>query len=105
MFFIWNGNRAEAQSGYNDDLTMAFGIGVFLRDTALHFQQQGVDMARATLGGIHSTNHLAPNIYSGNNNANKNPYEILRYPSVFADRAGDVVDHHFGLFPTSSLSQ
>jgi len=74
--FVWKNGKAQALSGYNDDLTMAFGIGVFLRDTALHFQQQGVDMARATLGGIHSTNHLAPNIYSGNNNANKNPYEM-----------------------------
>tara|TARA_R110002012_G_scaffold6208_1_gene28231 strand:- start:874 stop:1242 length:369 start_codon:yes stop_codon:yes gene_type:complete len=74
--FVWKNGKAQALGGYNDDLTMAFGIGVFLRDTALHFQQQGVDMARATLGGIHSTHHNAPNIYSGNMSANKNPYEM-----------------------------
>ena len=73
--FVWKHGKAQALPGYNDDLTMAFGIGVFLRDTALHFQQQGIDMARAALGGIHSTNHLAPNIYSGNNQL-KNPYEM-----------------------------
>ena len=28
--FIWNGQKAEAQSGYNDDLVMAFSIGLFV---------------------------------------------------------------------------
>ena len=73
--FIWKHGKAQAQSGYNDDLIMAFGIGMFLRDTALHFKQQGVDMARAALGGIHSTNHQAPNIYSGNSQM-QNPYKM-----------------------------
>jgi len=48
---------------------------MFLRDTALHFRQQGVDMARAALGGIHSTNYQAPNIYQGGK-PNINPYEM-----------------------------
>ena len=73
--FIWKHGKAQALSGYNDDLTMAFGISMFLRDTALHFRQQGVDMARATLGSIHSTNYAAPVIYSGNSQT-KNPYEM-----------------------------
>ena len=73
--FIWKNGKAQALSGYNDDLTMAFGISMFLRDTALHFRQQGVDMARASLGGIHSTNYKAPNIYQGGNQY-KNPYEM-----------------------------
>ncbi len=33
----------------NDDLVMSFGIGMFLRDTSLKFQQQGLDMTRAAL--------------------------------------------------------
>ena len=48
---------------------------MFLRDTALHFRQQGLDMARAALGGIHSTNYQAPNVYTTNNGV-KNPYEM-----------------------------
>ena len=48
--FIWKNGRPEAQTGYNDDLVMSFGIGMFLRDTSLKFQQQSLDMARATLG-------------------------------------------------------
>tara|TARA_Y100000389_G_scaffold202384_1_gene247484 strand:+ start:351 stop:1934 length:1584 start_codon:yes stop_codon:yes gene_type:complete len=73
--FVWKNGKAQALGGYNDDLVMAFGIAMFLRDTALHFRQQGVDMARAALGGIHSTNHQAPNIYT-NSNRVKNPYEM-----------------------------
>ena len=48
--FIWNGQRAEAQRGYNDDLTMAFGIALWVRDTALRLHQQGIDLSRKTLG-------------------------------------------------------
>ena len=73
--FVWKNGKAQALGGYNDDLVMAFGIAMFLRDTALHFRQQGVDMARAALGGIHSTNYQAPNIYQGGK-PNINPYEM-----------------------------
>ena len=38
--FIWKNNRAEAQSGYNDDLVMSFGIAMYIRDTALRLRQQ-----------------------------------------------------------------
>jgi len=73
--FVWKNGKAQALGGYNDDLVMAFGIAMFLRDTALHFRQQGLDMARAALGGIHSTNHRAPSVYTTNNGV-KNPYEM-----------------------------
>ena len=41
--FIWKYGRAEAQQGYNDDLVMSFGIGLYVRDTALKFRQHGLD--------------------------------------------------------------
>lgn len=47
--FIWNGSRAEAQRGYNDDLTMAFCITLWIRDTALKLRQQGMELNRKTL--------------------------------------------------------
>ena len=53
--FIWRNGRPEAQSGYNDDLVMAFGIGMYLRDTSLKFQQHSHDMTRAALGGMTKT--------------------------------------------------
>jgi hypothetical protein len=45
--FIWAGGRAEAQTGYNDDLVMSFAIGLWVRDTALKLRQEG--MARTKL--------------------------------------------------------
>lgn len=48
--FIWNGQRAEAQRGYNDDLVMSFGIGLWVRDTALRLRQQGIDLSRKAMG-------------------------------------------------------
>ena len=53
--FIWMHGKAQAQSGYNDDLVMALGIGLFTRDTGVKFRQQGMDSTRAALGGISST--------------------------------------------------
>ena len=70
--FVWKNGRPEAQTGYNDDLVMAFGIAMYLRDTSLKFQQHSHDMTRATLGNISKTTYIGA--YSSNKN--KNPYEI-----------------------------
>ena len=40
---------------YNDDLGMSFGMGLYVRDTALKFRQQGLDITRATLGSFSKT--------------------------------------------------
>jgi hypothetical protein len=53
---------------------MSFGIGMFLRDTSLKFQQQGLDMARAALGGIKSNKSSYSGGYS--NNSTGNPYNV-----------------------------
>jgi hypothetical protein len=75
--FIWMHGKAQAQTGYNDDLVMALGIGLFTRDTGVKFRQQGMDLTRASLGGISST---AGN-YSGAGmsklpNGAANPYQM-----------------------------
>jgi len=79
--FIWKNGRAEAQTGYNDDLVMAFGIAMYIRDTALKFRQRGIDMTKQALqntivnrtayGGAYGTGANAQNPYDmkvGNNN-------------------------------------
>ena len=53
--FIWQGGKAQAQSGYNDDLVMSLGIGLFTRDTGVKFHQQGMDITRRSLDGISRT--------------------------------------------------
>jgi hypothetical protein len=63
--FIWKNGRAEAQTGYNDDLIMSLATACYIRDTALKFAQQGIDLTRAALGSIKS--HNTP-IYTTNVN-------------------------------------
>ena len=72
--FIWRNGRPEAQRGYNDDLVMSFGIGMFLRDTSLKFQQESVDRARAALGAVKSNSTTWSGGYSPNNV--ENPYNM-----------------------------
>jgi hypothetical protein len=50
--FIWKNGRAEAQGGYNDDLVMAFGMGMYVRDTALKFKQRGIDLTKQSLNNM-----------------------------------------------------
>jgi len=73
--FVWRNGRPEAQPGYNDDLVMSFGIGMFLRDTSLKFQQQGLDMTRAALNNISKPNSPS-GVYSRIGAANPYMQEI-----------------------------
>ena len=50
--FIWKNGRAEAQSGYNDDLVMSIATAMYVRDTALKFKSQNLDLARAAINNI-----------------------------------------------------
>jgi len=71
--FIWKNGRPEAQVGYNDDLIMAFGIAMFLRDTSLKFQQESLDRAKAALGNVSKNDYYTPGVVSG---GTKNPYTM-----------------------------
>jgi len=73
--FIWRNGRAEAQTGYNDDLVMAFSIGCYLRETAFKLRQQGMDMAKSMLNNINNTTTKYSGGYSSDS-ALKNPYKI-----------------------------
>ena len=76
--FIWNGQRAEAQRGYNDDLVMSFGIGLWIRDTALRLHQQGIDLNRKALGhfgksqGVYSATQQTPKEWKWNSGDSEN---------------------------------
>jgi hypothetical protein len=50
--FVWKNGRAEAQSGYNDDLVMSFSIGMYIRDTALKNKAQGIELTKAAISNI-----------------------------------------------------
>jgi hypothetical protein len=72
--FIWHNGKAQAQSGYNDDLVISAGIGLFLRDTALKYQSSGMDITRASLTGMSKTGYNS--IYPTAPNGFQNPYQI-----------------------------
>ena len=72
--FIWRNGRPEAQSGYNDDLVMSFGTAMYIRDTALKFKTQGMDLTRAMLNNITVVKTNQQGIYG--TNFNSNPYNM-----------------------------
>lgn len=52
--FIYRSGKAEAATGYNDDLVMSFGQGLWVRDTALKLKQAGIEINRAAVANIRS---------------------------------------------------
>ena len=50
--FIWNGSKAEAMKGYNDDLVMSLGIGLWVRETALKLRNEQIEYNRAMVSKI-----------------------------------------------------
>jgi hypothetical protein len=71
--FIWINGKAQAQNGYNDDLVMALGIGLFVRDTGLKFNVQNLELTKASIMGISSTKSSVRYDLPMNF---QNPYEI-----------------------------
>jgi hypothetical protein len=82
--FSWNGSKVEALKGYNDDLVIPFGIGLWVRDTALLLNNKRIDLTKKSLGLIAKTTNgvVASNtpsalpIYSNSNSNNTNPYNF-----------------------------
>ncbi len=50
--FIWKNGKAIAMEGYNDDLTMALCIGLWVRDTALRLRQEGIELTKTAVNAI-----------------------------------------------------
>ncbi|MBC8422072.1 MAG: hypothetical protein H8E03_01475 [Pelagibacteraceae bacterium] len=68
--FVYNGRKAEAMSGYNDDLVMSFGIGLWVRETALRLRAEGVALQKKSLAGI----DMNPGVYVSENNPAKDAW-------------------------------
>jgi hypothetical protein len=62
--FIWRNGKAQAQSGYNDDLIMAFATALYVRDTAIRMRQQGMDLSRATMNSFVNLNQRTQGVYN-----------------------------------------
>jgi len=53
--FVWENGKAQAAENYNDDLVMALGLGLWVRDTALRLRNEGILLTRKMLDKIHVT--------------------------------------------------
>ena len=58
LTFVYINNRAEAMTGYNDDLVMSFAIGLWVRDTALRLRTEGIELTKKTLSRMNDTEGL-----------------------------------------------
>ena len=61
LTFVYINNRAQAMTGYNDDLVMSFAIGLWVRDTALRLRTQGVELTKKTLSRMMDNEGLYTN--------------------------------------------
>jgi hypothetical protein len=76
--FIWKNGKAQAADGYNDDLVMAYCICLWIRDTAIRIQQEGIDRTRAQMNSF--TRVTSQQNYSNTPlipTANKNPHNVM----------------------------
>jgi hypothetical protein len=73
--FIFMNGRAEAMRGYNDDLVMAFAIGLWVRDTALRLRQQGINLTKTALSGISTNTTQFDGVY-GVSDVNEDPWRM-----------------------------
>lgn len=71
--FIWKNGRPEALQGYNDDLTMALCIGLWVRDTALRLRQEGIELTKMALD---KTKYELGSMVYTSQVRNHNPYEM-----------------------------
>ena len=74
--FIWKDGKAAAQPGYNDDLIMAFGMAMYVRDTAMKFRQRGLDITKAAMSNIGVNRVSYQGGFNAVNQQNENPYKL-----------------------------
>lgn len=72
--FVWKNGKAQAQTGYNDDLIMSYSIGLYLRDSAIQYRAQGIDMQRAVLNSMQKSTSFSP--VNQLNQPKVNPYQM-----------------------------
>jgi len=73
--FIWHGSRPEAMNGYNDDLTLSFSIGLWVRDTALRLRQERMELSKQSVNSFATTGISMGNGYN-NSKFRPNPFEM-----------------------------
>ena len=73
--FIWKNGKSQAMQGRNDDLVMAFAIGMYLRESSLRFKKTAENLTYASLSSMTRTGEGRP-IYNTERNNKSNPWNM-----------------------------
>jgi hypothetical protein len=73
--FIWKNGKAQAMQSYNDDLVMAFAIGMYLRETSLRYRKTAENLTYAALNSFTKTQDTSIS-YNANTHYNQNPWAM-----------------------------
>jgi hypothetical protein len=68
--FIWDKGKVVAMNGYNDDLCMSLGIGLWVRDTALRLRSESIDYSRAMTNGMRKSEYTGSSAVFTNKSSN-----------------------------------
>ena len=84
--FIWDNGKAQAAENYNDDLVMAFSIGLWVRDTALRLRSEGILLTKSMLDKIHisAANDKVPIYTARSHQSGRDQWQMK-----FGNRPGD----------------
>jgi hypothetical protein len=84
--FIWKSGavsaKAEAMDGYNDDLVMAMGISLWIRDVALRLRKEADSVTRTIIDriGVASPQQMINNMKTLNGDKGVNPFGVYNNP-------------------------
>jgi hypothetical protein len=84
--FIWKSGavsaRAEAMEGYNDDLVMSIGIGLWIRDVALRLRKESDSVTKTIIDRIGSTSaqQIQNNVNLLSTGKGVNPFGVYNNP-------------------------
>lgn len=53
--YLWINGKAQAQSGYNDDLVFALSMALYLRETAVRMRKLGIELTKRAIGKTHKS--------------------------------------------------
>jgi hypothetical protein len=73
--FIWKNSKAQAMSGYNDDLVMSFAIGMYMRDSSIRFKRNAESLTYASLNSFTRTTDNSA-VYNASSHLNSNPWAM-----------------------------
>ena len=73
---IYINNKAQALSGYNDDLVMSFAIALWVRDTALRLSAESDSMQRSIMDSMVNMNGGFADGFTNSSRPTNDPYKI-----------------------------